>query len=106
MVPTDDLPIAQTSRETVVINRAIDIMLNVFLAGPYDFERPIDLLGDTHRLFDGVDLKPATEAAAQQMIMKNDFVQRQPGELGSSCLAAGLHLDANPDLAGIGFHMH
>src|SRR5258706_2764132 len=106
MVPAEDLPVAEARREAVVINGTIGIMTDVFLAGPYDFEGALDLLGNAHRLLDAVNLEPPAEAATQIMIAKNDLVERQAGKLGGGRLAAGLYLDANPDLAGIGFHMH
>ncbi len=51
-------------------------MLNVFLASPYNLHGTIDLLGD----FDGADravsLEPSAKAAADQMIVDDNFLRR------------------------------
>ena len=54
----------------------VRIVLNVFLASPYNLHGTIDLLGD----FDGADravsLEPSAKAAADQMIVDDNFLRR------------------------------
>ena len=51
-------------------------MLNVFLTGPNDLDRAVDLLSDFDSAGDAVALQPTSEATADQMIVHNDLVQR------------------------------
>ena len=52
------------------------------------FTGPVDLLGDAHGRGDHVGLEPAAEAAADQMIVDDDLVDRQAGRLGGLGLRA------------------
>ncbi len=52
--------------EAVVVDGAIDVVLDVFLARPDDLDGPVDFLRDAHRFLDIVDFQPAAEAAAEQ----------------------------------------
>ena len=65
-------------------------MLDVLLAGPDHLHRPVDLLGDLHRLGDAVDLEPPAEAAAEQVVVDADLLRRQPGDLGGGRLGCVL----------------
>ena len=56
-------------------------MLDVFLAGPDDLDRPVDLFGDANGGDHHVGLEPAAEAAAEQVIVDDDLVDREPGGL-------------------------
>ena len=90
----------------VIVERPVDVVLDVLLAGPDHLHRALDLLGDLHRLGDAVDLQPAAEAAAEQVIVDLDLVQRQAGDLRCRRLRAGQDLRAHPDVAAIRAHVH
>ena len=55
----------------------VHVVLDVLLARPHDLHRTVDLHGDLNRAGDAVDLEPAAEAAADQVIVDHDLVQRQ-----------------------------
>ena len=55
--------------EPVVVVGPVDVVLDVFFAGPNHLDRTIDLLGDLHRLGDEIHLEPPAEAAAEQVVM-------------------------------------
>ena len=46
--PADDLAAGQAGRDGVAIDRTVDIVLDVLLARPHHFYRPLDLLGDAN----------------------------------------------------------
>jgi hypothetical protein len=54
-------------------------MLHVLFAGPYHFHSSADLFGDPHRARHHVGFEPAAEAAADQVIVYGDLVDRHPG---------------------------
>ena len=58
-------PQTQAGREPVVVVRAIDVVLDIFFAGPYDLDRRIHLLRDAHGLGHVVHLEPASETTTQ-----------------------------------------
>ena len=64
MLPAVDPAVLQRRGEAVAIDRAIDIVLDVFLARPDHLDRAVDLLRDAHGLLDHVRFEPAAEAAA------------------------------------------
>ncbi len=80
--------------------------MDIFFACPDHLHRAIDLLSDTHRLFDAVHLKAPAESAADEMAVNDDLVERQAGDLGGDLLSPREHLVADPDLAAIRPHMH
>ena len=56
---------------------------------------------DLNRASDAIDLEPAAEAAADQMIVDHDLVQRQAGGLRGRRLGARDGLVADPDFAAV-----
>ena len=52
MRPRDDAAVGQARREAVVVHRPEDIVLDVLLARPDDFDGAVDLFGDAHGLLD------------------------------------------------------
>ena len=66
----------------------------------------IDLLRDPHRLGDVVHLEPAAEAAAEELVVHRDLVERQAGDLGRRCLGPADDLGADPHVAAVAAHMH
>jgi hypothetical protein len=64
-------------RQTIEPIRPVHVVLDIFLARPHDLDRTIDMLGDLHR----VGFQPPAEAAADQMVVDRDLVQRQAGGL-------------------------
>ena len=53
-------------------------MLDVLVARPDNFHRPIDLLCDRRRLRDKVDFQLPAEAVSEPVIVDNDLVRRKP----------------------------
>ena len=104
--PADDLAVRQARGDRVAIDRAIDIVLDVFLAGPYHLHRPVDLLGDANGRDHHVGLEPAAEAAAEQMVVDDHLLDRKPGGLRRLRLHPGHDLRAGPDFAGIRLDMN
>ena len=76
-------------------------MLDIFLAGPHDLDGTVDMLGDLDGANDAIDLQPPAEAAADQMIVDHDLVQRQAGGLRRRRLGARDGLAADPDFAAV-----
>ena len=100
--PGDRLaPRIQSRGDPVVVVGPVDVVLDIFLAGPDDLDRPLDLLGDADGLGHVVMLEPPAEPAAQQVVVHHDFLQRQAGDLGRGRLGSALHLRAGPHLAPI-----
>ena len=81
-------------------------MLDVFLARPDDLDGTIDMLGDLDGADHAVDLQPPAEAAADQMIVDDDLVQRQACGLRGHRLNARHGLAADPDFAAVLANMH
>ena len=84
----------------------VHVVLDVFLAGPHDLHRAVDMLGDLDRADDAVGLQPPAEAAADQMIVDHDLVQRQARGLRGRRLDARDRLVADPDFAAVLADMH
>src|SRR5713101_5122529 len=102
MIPGDRYPFRiETGGYPVEPIRPIHIVLDVFLAGPYDFDGAIDMLGDFDRARDAIDLQAPTESTPDQMIVHDDFVQRQARDLCGSRLGARDDLVADPDFAAV-----
>ena len=106
MVPGDRHPVRiETGGHPVEEVGPVHVVLDVFLAGPDDLHRAVDLLGDLDRAHDAVDLEPPPEAAAEQMIVHHDLLQRQPGGLRRGGLGTAQDLGADPDLAAVLAHV-
>ncbi len=80
-------------------------MLDVFLARPDHLDRTIDLLGDLDRANDAVDFETPAEPAADEMVVDDDLVQRQSGDLRGRGLRARDRLRADPDFAVVLAHV-
>ena len=63
-------------------------MLDIFLARPHHLDRTVDLLGDLDGASDIVGLQPPAKAAADQVIVDHDLVERQARGLGRRDLDA------------------
>ena len=98
--PADDLAVRQGRGDRVAIDRAIDVVLDVLLAGPHHLDRPVDLLGDANGRDHHVGLEPAAEAAAEQMLVDGHLLDRKAGGLRRLRLHPRHDLRAGPDLAG------
>ena len=79
----------------------VHVVLDIFLARPHDLHRAVDLLRDLDGANDAVGLQPPAEAAADQMIVDHDLVQRQAGGLRRRRLDARDGLAADPDFAAV-----
>ena len=76
-------------------------MLDIFLARPHDLHGTVDVLGDLDGAGDAVHLQPPAEAAADQVIVDDDLVERQAGGLGRGRLGPRDRLGADPDFAAV-----
>ena len=61
--------VIEAGADAVVVVGPVHVVLDVLLAAPDDLDRVLRLLGDQRRLQDEVELEPAPEAAAEQMIV-------------------------------------
>src|SRR5262249_44992502 len=104
--PADDLAAGGRRSNHVAIDRAVVVVLDVFLAGPHHLYRHVHLLGDADGGDDHVGLELAAKAAAEQVVVDDDFLDRQPGGLRGLRLHARGDLRAGPDLAGVRLDMH
>ena len=84
----------------------VHVVLDVFLAGPHHLHGTIDMLGDLDRANRAVGLQPPAEAAADQMIVDDDLLERQAGGLRRHRLDARDRLGADPDFALVLADMH
>ena len=80
--------------------------MDVLFARPDDLDRPVDLLRDAHGLADIVHFEPPAETAADQVVVDDNLLERQPGHLRCDSLRAGNDLIADPDLARVGTNVH
>src|SRR3981189_3548471 len=88
MVPGDRRSFfIETGREPVEESWPVHVVLDVFFAGPHELDGTIDVLGDLDRANDAIDLEPPSEAAAEQMVVHHDLVQRHAG--GFRCCRLG-----------------
>ena len=77
-------------------------MLDVFLAGPHDLDGAVDVLARSgRRATTPSTLQPPAKAAADQMIVDHDLVQRQTCGLRRRRLGARDGLAADPDFAAV-----
>ena len=100
------LPFDRLACEAVEIEGPVERLLDILFARPDDLDGPVDLLRDAHRLGDVVYFEPPAETAADQMVVDDNLLGRQPGHLRRDPLGAGDHLIADPDLAGVGANVH
>src|ERR1041385_226579 len=83
VVPGDQFAAGiEAGGDPVEVVGAIDIMLNIFLAGPDDLDWALDLLGDTDGLGDVVMLQAPAESPTHPEVVETDFLERQAGALG------------------------
>ena len=107
MVPSDELAVRiKAGADPVVVVGPVHVVLDVLLAAPHDLHRIFRLLGDERRLHDEVELEPAAEAAAEQMIVEAHLLRLQSERLGDGHLRDGRDLRADPDIAAVGRHVH
>ena len=93
--------VVKAGADAVVVIRSVHIVLDVLLAAPHDLDRIFRLRGEQRRLDDEIDLEPAAEAAAEQMIVYPDFFQRHVERLGDERLRPGRHLRSDPNIASV-----
>src|SRR6202171_1078113 len=102
MVPSDRHSLViETSGYPVEETGPVHVVLDIFLASPHDLHRTLHLHGDLNRAGDAVDLEPATEAAADQVIVNHDLVQRQSRGFCRSGLGSREDLVTDPDFAAV-----
>jgi hypothetical protein len=106
MVPGDRPPLrVQARRDPVVPIGPVHVVLDVFLSRPDDLDRTIHLAGDLDGANDAVDLEAPSEAAADEMIVDHDAVERQAGGFRRGSLDPRQRLAADPDLAAVPSHV-
>ena len=81
-------------------------MLNVLFARPHDFDGPVDVFADANGGRHHVGFEPAAEAAAKEMVVRGDFLERQARGFRCVRLRAGDNLAADPHFAAIGSDMN
>ncbi len=106
ILPADDLAVGERRGDGVAIDRTIDVVLDVFLAGPHHLDGAIDLLGDPHGRDRHVGFELAAKAAAEQVVVDDHFFDRKAGRLRRFRLHPRHDLGAGPDLAKIGGEMN
>ena len=104
--PAGDLAVGQGGGNGIAVDRTIDIVLDIFFAGPYHLHRPVDVLGDADGRDHHIGLELAAEAAAEQVIVDDHFVDRQPGCFRRFRLHPAHDLRAGPDFTGVGREMN
>src|SRR5262249_61179967 len=82
ILPGDDPAVVEACRNVVAIGRAVDVVLDILFAGPHDLHRSVDLFGDADGRRHHVGLETAAKAAADQLIVHDNLVDRQSGRLG------------------------
>src|SRR5713101_1596087 len=93
--------VIETRGNAVEETGPIHVVLDIFLAGPNDLHRTVYLHSDLNSAGDAVNLQPATEAAADQVIVNHDLVQRQSGGFCGGGLGSRDDLVADPDFAAV-----
>ena len=68
--------VIETSRHPVEPIRPVHVVLDVFLARPYDLHGAVDMLRDLDGADCPVGFQPSAEAAADQMIVDDDLLDR------------------------------
>src|SRR6476646_8778274 len=87
IVPSRRLSIfAESSRDPVEPVWPVHVVLDVFLAGPHNLHRAIDLFGNLNGSDDAIDIKSSSEPAADEMIVDHHLVERQTEGLRGSRL--------------------
>src|SRR6267378_52660 len=100
MVPGDwHSSLIETGRDPVEETGPIHVVLDIFLARPHDLHGAVDMLRDLDGASDAIDLQPPAKAAADQMVMHDDLVQRQARHLRGGRLGTRDDLVADPDFA-------
>src|SRR3984885_13929405 len=106
VLPSRNFRIREARFEPIEIKWPVQRLLNVLLARPDHFDRSVYLLGDAHRLRYPIDLKPATKAAADQVVMDDDLVLWKSSDFCCDCLSSCYDLVTHPDLAAIRSDMY
>ena len=96
----------QARADAVVVVRAVQVVLDVFLAGPDHLDRPAHVLRDLDRPHGPVVLEAAAESATQQMVVDAHLLALQTGELHDRRLREARNLRAGPDVAAFLRHTH
>ena len=65
VLPADDSAALKARPKDVAVGRPINVVSDVFLAGPYHLDRPVDVLGDSRGTVRHVGFELAAEAATQ-----------------------------------------
>jgi hypothetical protein len=79
ILPANDLAVRKGRGNCVAIDRTINIVLDVFLASPHHLDGTIDMLRNSDSLNHHVGLEPAAKTAAEQVIVRDHFLDRKPG---------------------------
>src|SRR5258708_36767873 len=81
--------------------RPVHVVLDIFLARPHDFDWAVNVFSDLDSADDAIDLQPAAKAAADQVVVDPDLVQRQASGLCRRHLCPPEYLVAAPDLPAV-----
>ena len=67
--------LVQAGGQAVIVIGSVDVVLDVFLAGPHHLDWTIDLTGDLDRQGDPVEVHAAAKTATKQVIMDLHLIQ-------------------------------
>ena len=76
-------------------------MLDILLARPHDLDRTVDMLRDLDGASDTIDLEPAAEIAADQMIVRDNLVQGQTADFAAAACACARAWVLDSDFATV-----
>src|SRR4030095_3276015 len=79
----------------------VHVVLDVFLARPYHFDRTIDLPGDLHGATDAVHFETPAESASNEVAVHDDLCQVRSGGFRRRGRRAREGLRADPDFASV-----
>ncbi len=79
ILPAHDLSARQGCGDRVAIDGTIDVVLDILFARPHHLDGTIDMLRNSDGLNHHVGLKLAAKTAAEQVIVRDHFLDRKPG---------------------------
>ena len=90
----------------MVVVGTVEVVLDIFLPAPNDFDRAVNLLCDAHRLLDDIGLNTAAEAAPEELVVYLHRLLRQASDLRRGRLHPRCGLGTQPELASIPMERH
>src|SRR5262249_1011858 len=104
--PGGDFAAQQGRGNDIAINRTINAVLDVLLARPDHFHWPIDVFADTDGSCHHVGFEPAPEAAADEVVVGYDLLERKVRGFRGVRLHAADDLASDPHFTAISGDMN